>query len=126
MFILQGVIGAYVHNTLSQNIGTRTCLVTLTGAASTPSAIQLADSIALQILGMRPEYLTKESVPQEVLQKEIEKIKNDFGNGLKGKPEAVVERMIEGKLKKFYEDCVLFDQPLLTDQDKEPKTVKKI
>lgn len=64
---------------------------------------------------MKPEYITKENIPSEVLQKEIEKIKEDFGKALKGKPQAVVEKMIEGKLKKFYEDAVLYDQPLLTD-----------
>lgn len=72
---------------------------------------------------MRPEFISKESIPSEVLQKEIDSIKADFGDTLKGKPQAVIEKMIEGKLKKFYEDNVLHEQHLLTDQEKEPKTV---
>lgn len=75
---------------------------------------------------MRPEYLTRASIPTTVLESEVEKIKVDFGAGLKGKPAQVVEKMIEGKLKKFYEENVLLDQPFLADTDKEPKTVKII
>lgn len=75
---------------------------------------------------MRPEYLTRSSIPATALEAEIEKIKTDFGTSLKGKPAPVVERMIEGKLKKFYEDNVLLDQPFFADLDKDPKTVRYI
>lgn len=113
--IENGIIGSYVHNTLAKNVGSRACLVSLAGAKNTESANALADNIALQILGMRPEYMTRAHIPATTLEAEIEKIKADFGTSLNGKPAAVVERMIEGKLKKFYEDTVLLDQPFLAD-----------
>jgi len=77
---------------------------------------QLVKDILLQIAAMRPEYLTTEEIPAEVIEKEkeiyIEQAKRE------GKPEHILERIAEGKLKKFYQEKVLLHQPFIKDDKK--------
>ena len=81
----------------------------------------LIKDILLQIAAMRPEYLTVEEVPQEVIQKEkeiyIEQARKE------GKPEHILERIAEGKLKKFYQEKVLLEQPFIKE---DKKSIKKL
>jgi len=77
---------------------------------------QLVKDILLQIAAMRPEYLTTEDIPAEVIEKEkeiyMEQAKRE------GKPEHILERIAEGKLKKFYQEKVLLHQPFIKDDKK--------
>ena len=81
----------------------------------------LIKDILLQIAAMRPEYLTVEEVPQDVIQKEkeiyIEQARKE------GKPEHILERIAEGKLKKFYQEKVLLEQPFIKE---EKKSIRKL
>jgi len=81
----------------------------------------LIRDILLQIAAMRPEYLTVEEVPQDVIRKEkeiyIEQARKE------GKPEHILERIAEGKLKKFYQEKVLLEQPFIKE---EKKSIKKL
>ena len=63
-----------------------------------------------------PKYVRREEVPAEVVEKEKETLKAQALN--EGKPEAVVERMVEGRLNKFYSEICLLDQPFVKDPDK--------
>ena len=86
-----------------------------------PEVQQLVKDILLQIAAMRPEYLTTEEVPQDIIQKEkeiyIEQARKE------GKPEHILERIAEGKLKKFFQEKVLLEQPFIKE---EKKTIKKL
>lgn len=77
---------------------------------------ELVHDIALQIAAAKPEYITKEEVPQEVLDKEKEILKVQAMN--EGKPEAIAEKMVLGRIKKFYEENCLLKQAFIKDDKK--------
>src|ERR1035437_9357776 len=81
---------------------------------------QLVKDIAMHIAATDPRWTNRSEVPQDVLAKEreilLEQLKNDPKNA--NKPADVLEKIIEGRLNKFYEDSVLVDQPFVKDPAK--------
>ena len=81
---------------------------------------QLVKDVAMHIAAADPRYLKREEVPSDVLDKEreilMEQLKNDPKNA--NKPEDVLNKIIEGRLNKFYEENVLLDQPFVKDPSK--------
>ncbi len=73
----------------------------------------LAHDLALHIAAMSPKYLTREEVPQEELDRELEVLRNQAL--AEGKPEQIVEKIVAGRMNKFYEETVLLDQPFVKD-----------
>jgi elongation factor Ts len=86
-----------------------------------PEVQQLVKDILLQIAAMRPEYLAVEDIPQEVIAKEKEIYMEQARQ--EGKPEHILERIAEGKLKKFYQEKVLLEQPFIKE---DKKSIKKL
>ncbi len=84
--------------------------------AKTDGFKALATDVAMHVAAVAPKYLSREEVPADVLEKE----KNFHREQLKveGKPEAMIEKIIEGKMSKFYGDICLLDQPFIKDEDK--------
>jgi elongation factor Ts len=77
--------------------------------------------VSMQIAAASPDWVVREEVPADVLDKEKEILKEQ---ALKtGKPEKVIEKIVEGKLTKFYSERCLMDQPFVKDQD---KTIKQL
>ncbi|CAG7623815.1 translation elongation factor Ts [Paenibacillus allorhizosphaerae] len=72
--------------------------------------------VALQIAAANPKYIRRDEVPQEALDKEREILTNQALN--EGKPEKIVEKIVEGRLSKFYEEYCLLEQPFIKDPDK--------
>lgn len=79
--------------------------------------------IAMHIAASNPKYTTREEVPQEVLEKEKEILRNQAMN--EGKPANVVDRIVEGRLGKFYEENCLMEQAFVKDPDKNIETLLK-
>jgi elongation factor Ts len=104
------VLGAYAHGT---RIGV---LVELKGG--TPA---LAKDIAMHVAASRPLCVKPEQVSAEVLEKEREIIRAQSADS--GKPAAIVEKMVEGRLKKFLAEVTLLGQPFVKDPD---QTVEKL
>ena len=81
---------------------------------------QLVKDVAMHIAASDPRFLKREEVPSDELDKEreilLEQLKNDPKNA--NKPEDVLNKIIEGRLNKFYEDNVLLDQPFVKDPSK--------
>ncbi len=82
--------------------------------ARTDDFKQLARNLAMQIAAMRPIYINRESVPQDVIEKEKEIYKAQIPPG---KPEQVIERILEGKLEKFFEENCLLEQVYIKDEE---------
>jgi elongation factor Ts len=74
---------------------------------------QFAKDVAMQIAAMRPQWVSREEVPEEAIAKEREILTEQALN--EGKPEHIVEKMVEGRLKKFYEQYCLLEQPFIRD-----------
>jgi len=84
----------------------------------------LVNDVAMQIAGANPKYLSREDVPAEELEKEKslyrEQLKAEgkaFG-GAQAKPENIVEKILEGKMSKYYSEVCLLDQPFIKDEEK--------
>lgn len=73
----------------------------------------LAHDIALHIAAASPIYLTRDEVPQADLDREVEVLRNQAL--AEGKPEQIVEKIVSGRMNKFYEETVLMDQPFIKD-----------
>ena len=104
-FEANGLIESYIHG--DGKIGV---LVELEGGDS-----NLAKDICMQIAAARPEYLDKASVPAERVEKEMEVLKAQAMN--EGKPAEIAEKMVQGRLGKFYAEICLVEQDFVKDPD---------
>ena len=74
---------------------------------------ELAKDVCMQIAAARPEYINREQVPVDRLEKEKEILKQQTIN--EGKPEAIAEKVVMGRINKFYEEICLVDQAFVKD-----------
>ena len=86
--------------------------------ARTEQFQELGRDIALHIAAMKPQYLTDQSVPQDVLEKEKEIYRESAQNESKDKPEDIIEKIVEGKVQKFLQENVLLRQQFVKDTNK--------
>ncbi len=110
-----GMIGHYIHG---KTIGVMVELQSETDFASGSDKFQqLAKELAMHIAAQSPDYIDIESVPASVIETE----KQVFAKDVAGKPANIAEKILEGKLSKFYEDAVLLEQPYVRDDTKKVK-----
>lgn len=119
----EGLIVSYVHNVIAPNLGKIGVLIALKSEADKDALQELGKQIAMHIAASKPEFLNRESVPAERLARErdvlIEQAKTS------GKPQNIIDKMIEGRIKKFYEEICLLDQVFVMDTDKKISDVLK-
>ena len=100
-----GLVESYIHGD-----GKIAVLVEMENADK-----DLAKDICMQIAAARPEFLGREDVPQERVDKEMEILKIQAMN--EGKPEAIAEKMVQGRIGKFYSEICLVDQEFVKNPD---------
>ncbi|MDD2370668.1 MAG: translation elongation factor Ts [Firmicutes bacterium] len=111
----EGLIQTYIHG--GGRIGVILELNCETDfVAKTDDFKDLAKDIAMHIAAAKPEFLKADEVPQEVLEKEKNILKAQALN--EGKPEKIVEKMVEGRIAKYFKDVCLLEQPFVKDPDK--------
>lgn len=109
-----GVIDAYIHG--EGRIGVLVEVNSETDFVARNDAFkELVHDIALHIAAQAPLYVSRDDVPEEVVEKEKE-IYTQEASG-EGKPGNVVEKIVQGKMEKFYEETCLLEQPYVKDQD---------
>jgi elongation factor Ts len=132
----EGAVGSYIH--MGGKVGVLVELNCETDFVARGEEFQqLVKDIAMHVAASEPRYVSREDIPAEAIEKEREiaraQAKNDPKNA--NKPEQVVEKIVEGRLNKFYEEVVLLDQPFVKDPtrtvselvtDKVAKTGEKI
>ncbi len=104
-FETNGLVAKYIHG--NGKIGV---LVEMEGADA-----ELAKDICLQIAASKPEYTDREAVPSDRVEKEMAILKAQAMN--EGKPEAIAEKMVQGRVGKFYEQICLVDQAFVKNTD---------
>ncbi len=111
----EGVVGSYIH--ADGKIGVLVELNCETDfVARTEEFRTLAHNLAMHIAAEQPRFLRREDVPAEVLEKEKEVFRAMAVQ--EGRPEGVLDRIVEGRLKKFYSETCLLDQPYVRDDEK--------
>jgi elongation factor Ts len=108
----QGVVGTYIHPGAQLGVLVEVNCET-DFVARTDSFQELVKDIAMQIAAADPRYLRRSEIPAAVLDKEKE-IARDRARA-EGKPEKVLDKIVEGRLAKFYEEVCLYDQPFIKE-----------
>ena len=116
----EGAVGSYIH--MGGKIGVLVEVNCETDFVAKSDVFQaLVKDIAMQIAAAKPLYVSADEVPASELEKEKEILKNQALN--EGKPAAIVEKMVEGRIKKYYQENCLLDQAFVKDSDKTIKDV---
>jgi len=112
----QGSIGSYLHMQADRPvIGVLVELASETDfVAKSPEFQAAANDIAMHVAATRPRWIRRDEVPADALAKERDLIAAQARN--EGKPEKVIEKIVEGKLNSFYEDNVLYDQDFINPE----------
>ena len=115
----EGVVGSYIH--MGGKVGVLVEVNCETDfVARSEEFQQLVKDIAMHVAAAEPRYVSRDAVTPEMLEKERDiaraQAKNDPKNA--NKPEQVIEKIVEGRLNKFYEEVVLLDQPFIKDPAK--------
>lgn len=109
----QGVVCSYIHNALVPGCGKIGVLVTLESSGDAPKLEALGRQLAMHIAAARPEALTVEGLDQDVVAREraihADKAKTS------GKPADIIEKMVDGSMRKYYEQVVLLEQTFIID-----------
>lgn len=110
----EGIIDAYIH--LNNRIGVLVEVNCETDFVARNHVFrEMVHDVAMHIAAANPLYISEEDIPQEVIEQEKEINRN---RALKeGKPEKVVDKIVEGRMKKFYEEVCLLNQPFVKDPD---------
>ena len=114
-----GVVASYIHNAARANLGKIGVLVAVEGNADSAKMQELGKHIAMHIAATNPISLNIAEVPQESVNRE----KAIFSEQAlaSGKPANIVEKMVEGRIRKYYEEVVLEEQNFIMDPDKKVK-----
>ena len=115
----EGAVGSYIH--MGGKVGVLVEVNCETDFVARTDEFQaLVKDIAMHIAAAEPRYVTREEVPADLLVKEREITRAQIANDPKNanKPEQVIEKIVEGRLNKFYEEAVLLDQPFVKAPEK--------
>ena len=111
----EGIVGSYIHG--NGRIGVLVEVNCETDfVAQTEGFHALVKDIAMQIAAANPLYVSREEVPADVISHEKEVYRQEALN--EGKPEKIVDRMVEGRVEKYFKEVCLLDQPFIKDGDK--------
>ena len=108
----EGAVASYIH--IGRKIGVLVEINFETDFVAKTDAFQeICHDVALQIAASAPKYVRIEEVPADELEKEKEILRNQALN--EGKPAQIIEKMVEGRVKKFYQDVCLMEQTFVKD-----------
>ena len=119
--VREGAVFSYVHNALGPGLGKIGVIVALVSRAGADQLAGLGKQLAMHIAAASPLYLDIASVPQSALDRERGVLREQARAS--GKPEGIVEKMVDGRLRKFYEEVVLLEQIFVIDQQTRISTV---
>jgi elongation factor Ts len=110
-----GAVATYVHNAVADNLGKLGVLVAIETAGKAEAAHAFARQVAMHVAATNPLALTPDELDPAVIQREREIFSDQARQS--GKPEAIIEKMVEGRLRKFYEEVVLMKQAFVLNPD---------
>ena len=119
--VSKGAVINYIHNAIAPNLGKIAVLIALESDASADKLEEVGKQIAMHIAAAKPEALNIESVDADKLSRETEVLKDQARAS--GKPENIIEKMIEGRIRKYYEEVVLLEQAFVMNDKQKIKDV---
>lgn len=118
-----GVVASYIHNQVVDGLGKIGVLVALESAGDAGKLNELGRQIAMHVAAAAPQALDVASLDPAVVEKEREVLASQARES--GKPEAIIEKMVEGRIRKFYEESVLLQQVWVLDGESRVEDVVK-
>lgn len=119
--VAQGSVSAYVHNSVAPEVGKLGVLVALEGAADQAAMLELGRKIAMHVAATNPLSLSAEDLDPAAIEREravlVEKAKEQ------GRPENMIDKIVDGQISKFQREVVLLEQPFVMNPD---QTVKAL
>jgi len=112
----RGIVASYVHNSLAPGLGKIAVLVALESEAEGDALAGLGRQLAMHVAAAKPLYIDTAEVPAAALDRERAVLREQAQAS--AKTEAIVERMVEGRLRKFYEEVVLLEQIFVIDGER--------
>ena len=111
--VTNGVISSYIHNQIIEGMGKIGVLVGLESEADNDQLEDLGKKIAMHIAATNPISINIEDIPLDLLEREKSILSEEARSS--GKPEEIIEKMTEGRLKKYYQESVLLEQIFVVD-----------
>lgn len=111
----KGVVASYIHNAMAPGLGRIGVLVALESEGPTDKLEALGKQLAMHIAAARPEWLSIDQVDAASLDRERNVLAEQARAS--GKPENIIEKMVEGRLRKYYEEVVLLEQTFVIDNE---------
>jgi elongation factor Ts len=108
-----GVVVSYVHNALAAGLGKIGVLVALESTGDAGKLAGVGKQLAMHVAAAKPDYLDIASVDKTALARERDVLREQARAS--GKPDAIIDKMVEGRLRKFYEEVVLLEQVYVID-----------
>ena len=119
--VSDGVVAGYIHNAVTDGMGKIGVLVALESAGDKAKLEDLAKKIAMHVAATNPLALSVDDLDPSVVQKERDMLKAEALES--GKPEAIVDKMVEGRMQKFFKESVLLTQIFVMDGE---RTIAKV
>lgn len=108
----EGIVGSYIHNNLKLGV-----LVEVNCesdfVARNEEFLEMVKNIAMHIAAANPQYVSSEEIPQHIINEEKDIIREQFKDS--NKPAEIIDKIVDGKLNKFYSEVCLVDQPYIKD-----------
>lgn len=114
--VSNGAVVGYVHSALADNLGKIGVLVALESSESEETLQTIGKQIAMHVAAANPQFLDKDNVDQDVLERERTVLTEQAV--AEGKPAEIAEKMVEGRIRKFYQEICLTEQAFIMDTDK--------
>ena len=114
--VSEGYIASYIHNAIASNLGKIAVLVGIKTNKISEEVKILGKQIAMHIAASKPEFLSIDVVDRQKLSSETEILREQAKAS--GKPDSIIEKMVEGRIKKYYNEVVLFEQNFVIDDKK--------
>jgi elongation factor Ts len=121
MRVESGVVATYVHNALKPGLGKIGVLVALEAPSELDGLEQLGRQVGMHVAATRPDALDVDAVDPAALAREREVLSEQARAS--GKPEAIIEKMVEGRIRKYYEEVVLLEQVWVHDGESRVRAV---
>ena len=117
----EGVIASYIHGAAAPGLGRIGVLVAMESSGDAEKLLSLGKQIAMHIAAARPEWLGVDDVDPAALDRERQVLGDQARAS--GRPDDVIEKMVEGRLRKYYEELVLLEQTFVIDNQTKIATV---
>jgi elongation factor Ts len=121
--VSSGVVATYMHNALKPGLGKIGVLVALEAPSELDGLEMLGRQIGMHVAATRPDALDIDSVDAAALERERAVLSDQARAS--GKPDAIIEKMVEGRIRKYYEEVVLLEQVWVHDGESRVRAVVK-